>query len=516
MDIVSRFEEVVAENPDRLAIFFGNNAITFEQLRVRAIRVARRLESFGVEKRDRCIISAPNSLDTASAILGTWYIGAIPVLVNDLSPVEHLIHAASVTEASVILQLNPSHQSVVTATQDIPVYPLNDLAHDAITSSDMHETAVAKSYRYTTSSQEIASIVFTSGSSGMPKGVAQTHLSLVCSCASVNLHLGITADDIVFCSVPWSFDYGYGQLLSTLVYGVSQIIPEKANAFSMCEAIENNKPSVFAGLPSVFGTLCNGLSPIEKIDTHTIRLVTNTGAKLQTDLLKTVKNSFPSAEISLNYGLTETYRSASLPVHLINTHAESVGFAVPGVDLVVVRPDNTVASPGESGSIVHRGLGTFQGYWNEIEKTNAVLKTDPFWNMSPLQSMKSVYTGDMGYKDENGFLYLQGRADRQIKTMGVRVSPEEIEAIVSRYTHIKDVAITAQEHQTFGSLVQLSFVVANKQTFNLRELKKFCQNNMSPYMLPREFHELDALPRTSSGKTNYVQLTQMLSGYSQE
>jgi len=515
MDIVSRFEEIVTRYPDRPAIILGNSAITFEQLRVRAIRISRHLDTLGVKQRNRCIISSPNSLDAAGAILGTWYTGAIPVLVNDLSPFEHLIHAATVTEASLILQLDPSHQSVASAIQDIAVYPLNELACEA-TTSHVHETAFFKSYRYATSSQEIASVVFTSGSSGMPKGVAQTHLSLVCSCESVNFHLGITADDIVFCSVPWSFDYGYGQLLSTIVCGVTQIIPEKANAFSMCEAIENNQPSVFAGLPSVFGTLCNGLSPIEKVDTQTIRLVTNTGAKLHADLLKTVKDTFSSADISLNYGLTETYRSASLPVHLVDTHAESVGFAVPGVDLVVLRPDNTVASPGESGSIVHRGLGAFQGYWNEIDKTNAVLKNDPFWKISPLQSMKSVYTGDIGYKDENGFLYLQGRADRQIKTMGVRVSPEEIEAIVSRYTHVKDVAITAQAHETYGSLVQLSFVVVDKETFCLRELKKYCRDNMSPYMLPREFHELDALPRTSSGKTNYVELTQMLSGYSQE
>jgi acyl-CoA synthetase (AMP-forming)/AMP-acid ligase II len=200
--------------------------------------------------------------------------------------------------------------------------------------------------------------------------------------------------------------------------------------------------------------------------------------------------------------MTETYRSAGLPVDLARQHPESVGFAYPGVSLNVLREDGTEAAPGETGEIVHRGTGVFLGYWGNPEASAKVRRPDPLWPLDGIAPPMAVFSGDLGWKDEQGLLYIKGRRDRLIKSMGVRVSPDEIEAIIRRSGLVRDVAVVGVPHELMGEMVVAAITVPDQAEDVIRALKVFARDTMSNFMQPREYRIVDQFPLTPNGKTS--------------
>lgn len=500
MDIIGKFESIVRKDVKHAAFIDGTQAYSFATLQADSQAVSDRLIQLGITPGSRCLISTENSYRTATVILGTWYANAIPVLLNRQSPMHHFQHAATQTTAAVIVN-DASDNLVISADgRDLPAVTLLD-----ITRAIQNPPTAARKIRPSVSANDVASIVFTSGSTGLPKGVAQSYQSLINACQSVSTCLDYRQSDRILCPVPWSFDYGFGQLLTTILTGITQIIPESPNPFNTGSTIEREKPTVLAGIPSLLASMCSGIGA-DTLDLSSVRLITSTGSKVSRGLLDSVQNLFPQAGICLNYGLTETYRSACLSPDLVDSHGDSVGQALPGVDLVIVRPDGSLAEPNETGEIVHRGQGLFSGYWGDPETTAKILKPDPCPAHIDIAPANVVFTGDLGYKDDGGFLYIKGRKDRMIKSMGVRVSPDDIESQLRNFIQICDVAVLSKADEIMGEKIVAVFVAKNPESFELKNLKKFCRTHLSPYMQPREFHQIEMLPRTTSSKTDYVTL----------
>jgi acyl-CoA synthetase (AMP-forming)/AMP-acid ligase II len=148
---------------------------------------------------------------------------------------------------------------------------------------------------------EPASIFFTSGSTGLPKGVTQSHQNLLWGAATVGACLGYRPDDRILCGIPWAFDYGWGQLLSTFVLGITQVIPSARTSIALCDAMAQHKPTVLPGVPALFGDLVRGVAPIRDTERGSIRLLTNTGSKIPPSLFPELLDVFPNAAVSLNY-----------------------------------------------------------------------------------------------------------------------------------------------------------------------------------------------------------------------
>lgn len=495
------FESVADARADAPALVQGGRRVSFAELRLEALRLATQMASRGVKPGDRCLIWSGNSPEAAAAMLACWLLGAIIALVNDEAPVAHLMHAAETAQPALCL-VEPSKADL--AAGALPGQHVLQLEPVALEPTARPSWGV-------THDHEPASIFFTSGSSGPPKGVTQSHANLVAGCRMVADHLGLRQTDSILCPIPWAFDYGYGQFLSTVLLGITQVLPTARNPFALCEAIEANRPTVFAGLPSIFALLLRGVSPIRQTDLSSLRLVTNTGGAIAPSIFADVRRIFAHSEISLNYGMTETYRSAGLPTHLAAERPESVGFAYPGVSLLVLREDGREAAPGEVGEIVHRGAGVFLGYWAAPEKTAEVLRTDPLWRHAGLAAPKAVFSGDLGWKDERGFLMVKGRRDRQIKSMGVRVSPDEIEGLIRRTGLVRDVAVVGVPHEVIGEMVVAAVTPASEVPEPVRELKAFARREMSQHMQPREYRLMEAFPLTPNGKTDFAALRRMMS-----
>lgn len=490
-----RFTASTERDGGKTAITQGDRHWTFLQLYHTATGYGAQLQALGIVPGKRVLVCAPNSPQVAAAMLACWATGAIPVLLHPASPQHHIEHALATTGALVSF-IEPGSSvlpgsytgEVIEVSQEPGARAVTGFRSERILRSDP------------------ASIVFTSGSTGLPKGVTQSHATLTDSCDNVFQYLGLLVTDRIVCPIPWSFDYGYGQLLTTICHGLTQILPVVDNPFGVCEAITRHRPTVFPGLPSWYTYLFGGVSPIYETDVSSIRLLTNTGGTIPTAILSSVREYFSNSSIVLNYGMTETYRSSFLDSELIAQRPDSIGKAIPGVELLVVREDGSIAEAGEQGELVHRGSGTFMGYWGDTASTERALRPDPRLPENSALGTRAVFTGDLAYRDEQGFLYFKGRRDHIIKSMGVRVSPGEIEDLIFSSGLVLDVAIFSLPQEIIGEKVIAAIVPRGDPVTVERALKKYARDTMSPFMQPRAYLRLDSMPKTTSGKKDYSRL----------
>jgi len=486
----NRFQQVARQRGADTALICGDDRIAFEELRAASLRRAATLE---IAPGDRVLVSGANSIAMVATILAVWRRGGIPVFVHPEAPARHLAHAIDVAAPALAIVDDAALAAAVAGP------PSRDMA---LTDAG----ADSKLAPIVQSPDAPASILFTSGSTGLPKGVTQSAANLISGADRVAALLGYGGQDRILCAIPFAFDYGWGQLLSTLFEGITLMLPAQQNAFGICQAIADHAPTVLAGVPSLYADLLSGLSPIAEVDKRSIRLLTNTGSKLAPPLFAAIRQTFPDAALSLNYGLTETYRSASLPCELADIVPESVGFAIPGVDVAILKADGTRAGPDEEGEILHRGAGVFLGYWGEPERTAQVLRPDPFWPHEAIAAPRVVYTGDLGRMDGEGRLYVHGRRDGQMKSMGVRVSRDEIELILHSTGLINEAAVVAKPHDTLGDMIVACVVPKCDSDAGLRELKKQVRERTNRFMQPRAYHVLERLPRNPNGKVDYPAL----------
>ncbi len=335
----------------------------------------------------------------------------------------------------------------------------------------------------------------------------QSHGNLMRGCAAVGSYLGLRDDDILLCPVPWSFDYGYGQLLSTALLGITQVIPTAFNPFGICEAMSRHQPTVLAGVPSLFTYLMGGMSPIRETDRSSVRLITNTGGQIPAPVLRSLSEAFPASRIVLNYGLTETYRSCYIPEGATNRPG-LIGRSIPGADVVVLREDGRVADMGEEGEIVHRGDYVCLGYWNDPEATSQAIRADPLAAPGNPCAGRAVFTGDHGYRDVDGLLVYRGRRDHLLKSMGIRTSPGEIEHLLYESGLVDVAAVFGRPHELLGHEVWAAVALKEDTPQHRADLARYARSVMTPAMLPRRYLFKDPMPRTATGKIDYPALRQ--------
>lgn len=492
------FASTVKRVPLRPAIIIGEEEYSFDDWARRADDFRCAYLSEGVLPGDRILLWVSNTFDIAAALTGAWGVDAIPVLMDSGCRSPQLVHALETVGPRLIIAEEGSLDA------SAPNAPKMLRPEDVVSAGQVCPLPGTKALP-----TDPASIIFTSGSTGKPKGVVQSHANLLRGCQAVFSYLELTDVDRLLCPVPWSFDYGYGQLITSIAFGITHVIPIQQNPFGICDAITKHSPSILMGTPAVYSYLIGGMSPVGSIDVSTIQLLTSTGGNLHVKVRARLLEVFREARLVLNYGLTESYRSCYLPATQTAGHQASIGVPIPGVDIVIIREDGEPADTGEHGEIVHRGDYIFLGYWGDPQASAKAIRPDPLLPSRNLATSRALYTGDIGYRDEDGYFHYVGRRDHQLKSMGVRVSPGEVEAILLDSGLIKQTGVFGLPHETLGHEVWAAIVPMESTNFILREVEKYARSNMSQYMLPRRYLVLDELPRTTTGKTDYQALADM-------
>jgi acyl-CoA ligase (AMP-forming) (exosortase A-associated) len=344
---------------------------------------------------------------------------------------------------------------------------------------------------------DMAAILYTSGSTGNPKGVVLSHRNMVAGAVSVAGYLELTARDRVLAVLPLSFDYGFSQLTTAFHAGACVVLINHLFARDIVQAVADEAITGLAAVPPLW----IGLSQLPWPAQCTLRYLTNSGGAMPRPVVAALRAALPAASLFLMYGLTEAFRSTYLPPSELDRRPDSMGRAIPNAEVLVVRPDGSLCDQDEPGELVHRGALVALGYWNDPARTAERFRPAPGQDPAlPLPEM-AVWSGDTVRRDREGFLYFVGRNDDMLKVSGYRISPTEIEEAVHAAQIVAEVAAFGVPHPVLGQAIVLLAVAREGGALAPAALLKECQRRLPAYMVPAHIDiRSEPFPRNPNGK----------------
>ena len=348
------------------------------------------------------------------------------------------------------------------------------------------------------SEDDLTSIIYTSGTTRNPLGVMLSHRNLISNNKSIVQYARITDSDRICCVLPFYYIYGLSLLFSHFLARGTIIID---NQFMypnvVLDTIDKYKATGFAGVSSHYAILLYK-SDFKKRRLPSLRYFMQAGDKMSPNITKELINTFPDKKLYIMYGQTEASpRLTYLDPCLIKKKPNSIGKAIPGVEVKVVNKRTGECKAGEAGEIIARGDNITSGYWNDDKETVKIIKNG--W----------LYTGDIAFKDTNGDLFIVGRKKNFIKVGANRINPIEIEDLMVKDERIMEAAVIGIPDAILGEKIKLFVTLIPGRKMAEEEIIKFCKARMPSYKLPSEVTSLKIMPKNSFGKIDKEKLRLM-------
>lgn len=505
-----RFEEhleISADRfPERAAIISGGVRTSYASLYAASERFAAALHAkASLANGERCVVFLENRMETAVAIFGTLRAGGVFSVINPTTKADKLAYVLSNCDASVLVTQSSLLATALAASADCDcvrtIVVVEDGEVDESTSSRVigyddfigREPVAGAGIPRQGIDIDLAMLVYTSGSTGNPKGVMMTHKNIEHAATSITTYLQSQEDDVVLSVLPLAFDYGLYQLLMCVKMGATLLL-EKSFAFpqKILPLLASEKVTGFPLVPTMAALIVQ-IKNFNPEWARSVRYLTNTAAALPPAHIAKLQQMFPQARIYSMYGMTESKRCTYLPPEQLAIRPDSVGIAIPGTEAWVELDNGQRAKPGENGELVVRGGHVMQGYWQNEEATARTLKQGRYpWE-------KVLHTGDLFRMDEEGFFYFVGRKDEILKSRGEKVSPKEVENVLYRIPGIKEAALVGVPDEVLGQSLKAIIVSVDPQ-LDSRAVIAHCRQNLEEFMVPREVEFRDSLPKTGTGK----------------
>jgi amino acid adenylation domain-containing protein len=494
--------------PDKVALVCGRRRVTYAELERQSNALAHALVKGGVERGDRVVVFADNTVEAAVAFWAVLKASAVVSVVSPLTKadkLEYLLNdcraAAVITEANhrrlfVEGVARSAHlRAVIVAGEIDPAvmarFPGGVRWADALAAYTGDAAPPRRGIDI-----DLAAIIYTSGSSGLPKGVMQTHASMRTAATSITAYLENTSDDVILGLLPLSFDYGLYQMIMAFRTG-ARLVLERSFAYPapVLETTVAEGVTGFPGVPTIFAMMAE-MKSLGDYDFSRVRYVTNTAAALPLKHIELIRATFPKARLYSMYGLTECKRVSYLPPEELGRRPGSVGIAIPNTEIWIADEEGRRLPPGQIGQIVVRGGTVMRGYWEKPEETAKKLKP------GPLPGERVLHTGDLGRLDEDGFLYFVGRMDDIIKSRGEKVAPKEVENVLMNLPGIRDAAVIGVPDEVLGQAVKAFVTVEEGAALGEEEVRRHCQARLESFMVPKYIAVVPELPKTTTGKIN--------------
>lgn len=494
-------EKSASTYPDKVAIKHKERTITFSELYQESLRMKALLLGLGIRKGERVGILLDKSIEQLVSMFGISMAGAVFVFINPILKQKQIEYIIKDCDTKLLITTSRYHKKNNLAVPPNILY-VDEAAHEGpfpcwYKMKDDLKTDQTSVHQI---ADDIACLIYTSGSTGLPKGVVVPHRTVVEGAEIVSSYLNITENDKLISVLPFNFDYGLNQATISILHGATLVMHHFFLAKDLLKVMEDEKITGFAGMNPIWVKLFNDKYFVKSAyEFPYLRYITNTGGKVPRSIVTKMRAFFPKTDIFLMYGLTEAFRSTYLPPEQLDKRPDSVGRAIPNVEILVVNSRGEECAPGEPGELVHRGALITRGYWNDPEKTKKVFRRNPLLNQQDHLNEIVVYSGDLVKKDEEGFLYFISRRDEMIKTSGYRVSPTEVEEVLIEIPGVSDAVVFGKEIETTEQVI-VSVVETNHLSNDKKILIQECRKRLPGYMVPHEIHFEKAFKKTANGK----------------
>jgi amino acid adenylation domain-containing protein len=499
--------DTAARLPDKHALVCGESRLTYRELEERSNGLAHALMDGGLVRGDRVLVHAENSVEAVIAFWAALKANAVPSLIHPQTKSDKLAYYLNDSEAQAIVSQAQLATELVPAIERAPKLGQLVISGETPLFSQVRTLGFEEASRPRSDAPrraaidiDLAAIVYTSGSTGDPKGVMLTHRNMLTAASSITTYLRMREDDVVLDVLPLSFDYGLYQMIMTFKVG-GRLVLEKSFAYpgQVLSRMTQEKVTGFPGVPTIFATLF-GMHQIWEQDFSSLRFVTNTAAALPGKHIEQLRKLFPNARVFSMYGLTECKRCTYLPPEDLDRKPGSVGVPIPNTEAWVIDDQGRRLGPNQIGQLVIRGATVMRGYWRKPEASAEKLRP------GPLPGESVLHTGDLCRMDEEGYVYFVGRMDDIIKSRGEKVAPKEVETVLMNVHGVREVAVIGVPDPLLGQAVKAFVVLEPGAQLSARELQRECQKRLEPFSVPKLIELVPELPKTSTGKIKKTNL----------
>ena len=498
-------EDANISNPNKIALVFGNEKLTYNELFTKVNQIAYYLSELDLPKGSRIGVYSNKGIDQVIAILAILSTNYILVPLTKLLKPEQVEYIISDCDIKCIITDKIKLESIeeIKFNGHIISY---ETSHKDLPSFEEIYKYYNKPYTCDVNGHSNAVITYSFGLSGKPNGIVISHRNLIDSARVVSQYLHLEQNDVISGLLIFNLDYGLNQLFCSLYKRATLALHRFVLPSDFFNHIINDKITVLPLMPinisDMFDEDEHRLPSAELL--KGVRIITSSGGNVTAKMIKDLEKHFTNAKFYSMHGLTEAFRSTYLDPSQLKIRPNSIGKAIPDVELYVIDENGKECAPRVVGELIHRGGYIYKGFWNAPKETEQRFKSiDILKNAINLEGQLRdeivVKTGDFVYKDEEGYFYFVSRQDDMIKTRGFRVNPYEIESVIDNiFPSIDQCAVFSIENEEIEEEIVL--VYSGNSELNSSEILFELKNHLASYMLPSKIIYKKSLPLIPSDK----------------
>jgi long-chain acyl-CoA synthetase len=483
-NLAQHLVDTVAEHGDRPALRMDDVTLTYAEFLEAASKVAGSLRARGVAPGDRVGLVLPNVVSFPVTFYGALLAGAAVVPMNPLLKAREVEYYLRDSGARLVVALEPSAEPVLEAAGAVGVeaVTVGPAMPEALMDADPPGAPVERS------GEDLAVILYTSGTTGQPKGAELTHANLAGNCRTTAETLTEnTADDVIMGCLPLFHVFGLTCGLNTAVLKGSllTLVPRFDGARAL-SVIDRDRVTIFEGVPTMFAAMLHA-PDAGRHDVSSLRLCVSGGSAMPVEVMRSFEEAFGCIVLE-GYGLSETSPVASFNHPHAQRKPGSIGTPIAGVQMRLVDDDGKDVEGGEVGEIAIRGANVMRGYWQREEETATAVPDGWF------------RTGDLARQDEDGYFFIVDRKKEMIIRGGYNVYPREIEEALYEHPAVAEVACIGVPHPDLGEEVAAAVALKPGAQADPRELQAWVKERVAAYKYPRQLWLVDSLPKGPTGK----------------